>query len=111
MTEKKSDDAAFVSPAEWRNHFSSLLGPIIPQTPSDKSLIEFVENNCENFESKLGNPFTLPEFIKGVSSLANNKAISFDRISNEVLKTAKLVIAKPTLKLFNAILSSSTYPT
>ena len=42
--------------------------------------------------------------------MANNKAVGFDRISNEILKTSKLVIAEPTLRLFNTILSSSIYP-
>ena len=100
---KKSDDTSFISPEKWREHFCTLLGPPIKPTPSDQILIDFVEKNCDNFESELGNPFTLPEFIEGVSSLANNIATSFDRISNELLKTAKLVIARPTLKLFNAI--------
>ena len=31
-------------------------------------------------------------------------------ISNEILKTAKLVISEPILRLFNSILSSSIYP-
>ena len=107
---KISDDASFVSPTDWRDHFSSLLGPPIMTSPEDQNLLDFVENNCDKFESELGRPFTLSEYLKGVSSLANNKAICFDRISNEILKTAKSVIAGPTIKLFNAILSSSTYP-
>ena len=107
---KVSDDTSFISPEKWREHFCTLLGPPIKPTPSDQILIDFVEKNCDNFESELGNPFTLPEFLEGVSSLGNNKATSFDRISNELLKTAKLVIARPTIQLFNAILGSSIYP-
>ena len=52
----------------------------------------------------------MTEFKEAVSSLANNKAVGFDRITNEILKTAKLIIAAPTLKLFNSILNSSVYP-
>ena len=74
-------------------------------------MLDFFEQNCDKFESELGAQFTRVEFLKGVSSLANNKATSFDKISNEILKVAKPVIAGPTLRLFNAILSSGTYPT
>ena len=52
----------------------------------------------------------MSEYLEGVSSLANNKAISFDRVTNEMLKTAKLVIAKPILQLFIAVLNHSIYP-
>ena len=62
---KKSDDTSFISPEKWREHFCTLLGPPIKPTPSDQILIDFVEKNCDNFESELGNPFTLPEFIEG----------------------------------------------
>ena len=93
------------------NHFSSLLGPKIPPTPQDKKILEFIDNNSEKFESELGSPFTWSEFLAGVSSLPNNKATSFDRISNEILKASKLVIVRPALTLFNTILSSGIYPT
>ena len=109
---KTTDDSAFIGPDEWRDHFSSLLGPPASagSTLTDQELNDFIDNNCDKFESDLGAPFTRKEFLDGVSSLANNKATSFDRVWNELLKTAKLVIAEPTLRLFNAILSSSTYP-
>ena len=108
---KKTDDSAFITPEKWAEHFSSLLGPKIPPTPQDKELCDFIDNNLEKFESELGSPFTRSEFLAGVSSLANNKATSFDRISNEILKTSKLVIVRPALTLFNTILSSGIYPT
>ena len=108
---KKSDDSSFIGPEKWREHFSALLGPPVSVTQSDKEMIDYIESNCDKFESDLGTPFTRAEYLKGVSSLANNKATSFDKISNEILKVAKLVIARPVLRLFNAILSSGTYPT
>ena len=106
----KSDDTAHIDPNKWREHFSSLLAPPIVANPSDLYMSDFVQKNCDNFESELSNPFTLSEFLEGVSKLSNNKATSFDRISNEVLKTAKNVIAAPTIRLFNNILSCSIYP-
>ena len=107
---KASDDTSFIDPKIWREHFSTLLGPPVNHTQERQTLIDYVDKNCEKYESELGKPFTLPELLKGISSLANNKAAGFDRISNEILKTAKLVISKPTLRLFNSILSSSIYP-
>ena len=107
---KTSDDSVFVSPDEWREHFSSLLGPPISPTPTDQQLNDYIDKYCDNFESELGAPFTRTEYLEGVSNLANNKATGFDRISNEILKTSKLVIVEPTLRLFNTILSSSIYP-
>ena len=108
---KTSDDASFIGPQVWVDHFSSLLGPQITPTPKDKLMADYIEKNCNNFESELGDKFTRSELMGAISSLSNNKAISLDRISNEILKTAKSVIAEPTLKLFNTILESSIYPT
>ena len=107
---KAANDTGFIDPQTWRDHFSSLLGPQIDHNQDQQKLIDYVENNCDKYESELGRPFVLPELLKGISTLANNKATSFDRVSNEVLKTAKLVIARPTLQLFNSILSSGIYP-
>ena len=73
-------------------------------------MFTFVAENIDNFESHLSNPITAPEFLDSVSSLSNNKAASFDQITNEILKSAKLIIAGPTHKLFNAILENSIYP-
>ena len=107
---KASDDTSFIDPKTWREHFSTLLGPTIDLTQDQQTLIDYVDNNCEKYESDLGKPITLPELLNGISSLANNKTTIFDMISNEILKTAKLVISKPILRLFNSILSSSIYP-
>ena len=107
---KKSDDSSFIGPEKWREHFSALLGPPVSVTQNDKEMIDYIESNCDKFESDLGTPFTRAEYLIGVSSLANNKATSFDKISNEILKVSKLVIAGPILRLFNAILSSGSYP-
>ena len=107
---KLSDDSSFINPCVWREHFSKLLGPKITPTPSDLLMSEYIEQNCDKFESELGNEFTHKELLEAISNLANNKATSFDRITNEILKAAKLVIAGPTIKLFNKILDSSIYP-
>ena len=47
----------------------------------------------------------------GLKGLKNNKASSFDRISNEMLKTGGRILKDVFLNLFNLIRSSSYYPT
>ena len=54
--------------------------------------------------------FTKAELISGLKQLKNNKASSFDQISNEMLKTGGIILIDPMLKLFNEIYSSSFYP-
>ena len=48
--------------------------------------------------------------LTGLRQLTNNKASSFDQISNEMLKTGGIILINPLLKLFNKIYSSSYYP-
>ena len=55
-------------------------------------------------------PFTRSQLLKGISSLDNNKASSFDKITNEMLKTGKLVLVGPLITLFNSILFSTLFP-
>ena len=58
----------------------------------------------------MDNPFRRSEVLAAISCLKNNKAISFDRVSNEMLKSSKLVITNQLLLLFNSIVSSAVYP-
>ena len=55
-------------------------------------------------------PFTRSQLLKGISSLDNNKASSFDKITSEMLKTGKLVLVGPLITLFNSILFSTLFP-
>jgi len=107
---KVSDTTSHVSPLKWREHFQGLLGPTVAQAPAEEDMIAYIQQNWEGARSELDLPFTRSELIKAISSLKNNKATSFDRVSNEMLKTGKLVIVNQLLSLFNAILSSSLYP-
>ena len=90
--------------------FAELLGPLVPPTHTDLDVSTYVTDNCDRLKSELDNPITRAELIEEISDLDNNKAVSFDRVSNEMLKTGKLVIAEPILKLFNPILRSTLYP-
>ena len=107
---KISDDSSFVSPEAWHSHFSKLLGPSVTLDHRDEALRSYIDQNCDNQIDNLGHPFTRSELIEGISGLPNNKASSFDKITNEILKTAKLIITKPLLLLFNKILNCSLYP-
>ena len=62
-------------------------------------------------KSGLDLTFSRQELMSAISSLKNNKAISFDRVSNEMLKTSKLAISKQLLFIFNSIMSATIYPT
>ena len=108
---KMSDDSSFVSPGRWQQHFADLLGPSVTPTQSDLDMTTYTMDNSDRLKSELDNPITRPEVIEQISSLDNNKAVCFDRVSNEILKAGKLVFATPLLKLFNPILSSTLYPT
>ena len=69
----------------------------------------FVQQNCDKARSCLDQPFTRTELL-AIKGLKNNKAISFDLVSNEMLKTSKLIISSQLLNIFNSILQSTTYP-
>ena len=103
-------DSDHVQPDDWFNHFQSLLGPKVSPNTEDKTMTDFIEQNCDNFATELDRQCTKADFLEGVSSLKNNKAASFDKITNEILKAGSHFIAQPVLKLFNKILESSLYP-
>ena len=58
----------------------------------------------------LNEPFTLEELSNGLKGVKNNKSSSFNRISNEILKTGGKILKSIFLKLFNAIQAFSFYP-
>ena len=107
---KVAETTSHVSPESWKNHFQDLLGPNVERTLSQEELIIFFSENCDKNKSCLDQPITKCEILRAVSGLKNNKAISFDRVSNEMLKSSKLIISNQLLYLFNGILSSSIYP-
>ena len=105
-----SNSTSQVSPDSWREHFQGLLGPKVQQSPSDDEMLLFIQQNCDKSSSYLDEPFTRTELLSTISKLKNNKAIYFDIVSNEMLKSSKLVIVSQLLLLFNTILSSTLYP-
>ena len=88
-------DTDHVTPEKWREHFLNLLGPPIESNQCDKDMSDFVSSNCDLFSSELDQPFSLSELATAVKSLKNNKSLSFDRVSNEMLK-----VAHPVIRIF-----------
>ena len=107
---KVAETTSHVSPECWKQHFQELLGPVVEQSPSQEELITFVKENCDSAKSSLDQPISRCKILGAISSLKNNKAISFDKVSNEMLKCSKLINANQLTSLFNSILSSSIYP-
>ena len=103
-----SDDTSGISPSMWHSHFSNLLAKKID---SNDYLEQYIVDNINKNENKLNEPFSLKELFVGLKGLKNNKASSFDRIINEMLKTSGNVLGIYFVKLFNNIQSSSFYPT
>ena len=104
-----SDDTSDISPQIWFNHFSKLLaknGNLV----SDFDHQTIIDSEIDLFKTELDHPFTKTELLNGLKGLKNNKASSFDQISNEMLKVGGNIIIEPLLKLFNSILTHSLYP-
>ena len=105
-----SDDTSGISPSTWHSHFSNLLSKKID--PMDKiNLEQLVKNNIDSLENELNEPFSVIELATGLKELKNNKASSFDRVSNEMLKTSGKILKNAFLHLFNLIRMTSFYPT
>ena len=106
----KSDDTSHVPLHRWREHFRDLLCAPVQPGPEEEDMVRFVEESCSLRKSELVNPFSCEERFITISSLKNNKAVCFDRVSNEMLKASKHVISQHLTHLFNAILSLRHYP-
>ena len=102
-----SDDTSGVTPSKWHAHFSNLLAKNVN---NDENIEQFICDNIDLNINELNDPFTLEELSIGLKGLKNNKASSFDKISNEMLKTSGKIHKKAFLKLFNSIKISSFYP-
>ena len=67
------------------------------------------DDNDSTFE-KLNSPFTIPEFMKAVTSLKRGKALGSDNIMNEYLIEGIDILSSHICDLFNAILESGYSP-
>ena len=71
---------------------------------------EYFLKNVGNFITELDDPFSCEEFESALKGLKNNKASSFDKITNEILKVSGKIYKSSFLHLFNSICKVSFYP-
>ena len=103
------DDTSGVSPSEWYSHFNDLLAQKLDPNLK-QNLNDLIQDNAELFKSKLDDPFSVEEFDLALKNLKNNKASSFDMLTNEILKVSGKIYKNAFLQLFNAIARASLYP-
>ena len=107
----KPTDTEAISSDEWFNHFSSLLGKPSNNKEADLKFEEYFKENVDRFSSpELDLPFVKRDFVEAIRQLKNNKATSFDQISNEMIKNGFEQLSSPLLLLFNTILKYNLYP-
>ena len=95
-----------VSPMDWLSHFKSLMCKNIHNSePLEVNIADIISN-----DNVLDNLITEKELIGAASSLKNNKACSFDLLSNEMIKCSVPIYSSCYLKLFNSILSTGSFP-
>ena len=85
------DDTSGICPQTWFAHFSELLSKNV-SSEENSDHRTFIEANLDCFQSEMDLKFTKSELLIGLKGLKNNKASSFDQISNEMLKVGGLVI-------------------
>ena len=103
-------DTDAVEPEEWFQHFKTLLGKTKNVTSQEEEMSQYIQDNSDKLGSVLDEPFTKEELQKSVKNLKNNKATSFDNISNEMIKYSLPSMGDTFLSFFNKILDLSLYP-
>ena len=71
---------------------------------------KYFQDNVDNLVSELDQHFVKKDYLEAIKRLKNNKATSFDQISNEMIKNGMEPLSKPLLLLFNTILKFNLYP-
>ena len=116
LEDLKTDDSNCTEPQisadEWTDHFSSLneIKPNFMARDNEISKRLEQEEKIKEF-NELDFKITPDELHAATTSLKNNKAVGFDAISNEMLKTGYGALQRSILKLFNCILCHGEYPT
>ena len=103
------DNTSGVSPSDRYLHFSNLLTKNVDQTRK-KELDEIILQNANHYKTELDNPISANELDLALKDLKNNKASSFDKITNEILKTCGKIYKNASLHLFNLIGRVCLYP-
>ena len=96
--------------AQTQTHFQNILGPETIKTRLHKEYESYIKDNIDNCDHLFEKPLSKNEILKAVKSLKNNKSASFDKVTNEMLKSSMPVLLDPIFLLFQTIIDSSIYP-
>jgi hypothetical protein len=94
----------------WVQHFQDTMSKFCVNQGGNKEILEFIKNNSNSNFNELNFKITADEISKAIPKLKNGKSCGNDLILNEMLKSANPVIIPLLVKLFNQILTNSTYP-
>ena len=115
----KSDHGGNIPPEQWVSHFHKISSKDPALFPANFDQCNKVKSQVESLskqaESKPACPtldavFTKGEVIWGIKSLKNGKATAFDGITNDLLKSAKDVIAQSLTNIFNKLAFFQHFP-
>ena len=104
-----NSDSDSVSPDNWQEHFSTLLGPNIEKNQKQEFYENFVKNNIEDHNKIFQEPLKKSEILDAIKSLKNGKSSSFDLVTNEMIKASMPTLLDPVFQLFSTMISSSLY--
>ena len=104
------DDTSSIPPSIWHSHFSALLAKNIDPIKKDQ-FRNLIDSEIDVINNELNEPFSGAEFDSALNDLKNNKASSFDKINNEMLKVSGKIVKNVFLHLFNSIRLTTLYPT
>ena len=101
------DSNSVISPMEWLSHFKSVT--CVSRNIDAYTNTIICANKDNTYNNLLDFVITERELLYACSSLKNNKACSFDLISNEMIKCSVPILSSCYLKLFNTILNNGTF--
>ena len=96
-------DSDSVSPDDWENHFSNLLGQNIEKTQLHATYEKFIEENIDKSNAIFEQPLTKKEVLDAIKSLKNNKSVSFDLVLNEMIKASMPTLLDPIFEVFSTV--------
>lgn len=103
----------------WKDYFSTLLNQQSCLDETFKARVQehlsWHDANCQEcingkVDTELNCDITLSDVDNVISDLACNKAPGLDSISNECIKSSRILIAPLLCQLFNKILETGIYP-
>ena len=109
------DYTKYISPENWLQHFKSVL-QTAPSETTNAQFQSYVEASLPNLEKvaeqseALNATITEREIHKSIKGLKSGKAVYFDEISNDALKSGYEELKEALTHLFNIIYGQGVYP-